>query len=38
MGRDSGRIQLDIPVPLPRPRKSESDAFHRFYRELRSHF
>jgi NitT/TauT family transport system ATP-binding protein len=38
MGRDSGCIQLDIPVPLPRPRKSESDAFHRFYRELRSHF
>lgn len=38
MGRNSGRIQSRIPVPLPRPRKSESDAFHRFYRELRSHF
>lgn len=36
MGRNSGRIQSDIPVPLPRPRKTESEAFHCFYRELRN--
>jgi ABC-type nitrate/sulfonate/bicarbonate transport system ATPase subunit len=36
MGRISERIQSDIPVPLPRPRKTESEAFHRFYRKLRS--
>lgn len=36
MGRNTGRIQSDIPVPLTRPRKTESDAFHRFYRKLRS--
>jgi NitT/TauT family transport system ATP-binding protein len=36
MTGNPGRIQADITVPLPRPRKKESDAFHRFYRELRS--
>ena len=36
MGGHSGRIQSEIPVLLPRPRKQESDAFHRFYRDLRS--
>lgn len=34
MGRNPGRIRLEIPVPLPRPRRKESDAFHRFYRKL----
>lgn len=36
MSRNPGRIQSDISVPLSRPRKKESDAFHQFYRELRS--
>jgi len=36
MGGNPGRIQSEIPVHLPRPRKKESDAFHRFYRDLRS--
>ncbi len=36
MSRNPGRIQSDIPVLLSRPRKKESDAFHQFYRELRS--
>lgn len=36
MKGNPGHIQSEIPVPLPRPRKQESDAFHRFYRDLRS--
>jgi NitT/TauT family transport system ATP-binding protein len=36
MERNPGCIQSEITVPLPRPRKQESDAFHRFYRDLRS--
>jgi len=36
MKGNPGHFQSEIPVPLPRPRKQESDAFHRFYRDLRS--
>ena len=36
MERNPGRIHSEIAVPLSRPRKQESDAFHRFYRDLRS--
>lgn len=38
LGKNPGRIVKDIAVPLPRPRKKESDAFHRFYRNLREKF
>ncbi len=37
MGTNPGRIESEIPVTLPRPRKKESDAFHHFFRNLRSH-
>lgn len=36
MDKNPGRIRLDVPVGLSRPRKRETDAFHRFYRELQS--
>lgn len=36
LGHQPGKVLHDISVPLPRPRRKESDAFHRFYRELRA--
>jgi NitT/TauT family transport system ATP-binding protein len=36
MGTNPGRIESEIPVTLPRPRKKENDAFHHFFRNLRS--
>lgn len=36
MEKNPGRIRRDMAVALPRPRKKESEAFHRFYRQIRS--
>ena len=36
MGTNPGQIRSEIEVTLPRPRKKESDAFHNFFRDLRS--
>ena len=36
MDKNPGRIRREMKVSLPRPRRKESDAFHRFYRQIRS--
>ncbi len=36
MGSNPGKIRSEIPVNLSRPRKKESNAFHSFFRNLRS--
>jgi NitT/TauT family transport system ATP-binding protein len=36
MGSNPGKIRSEIPVTLSRPRKKESNAFHSFFRHLRS--
>ena len=35
MGRNPGHIRSEVAVSLERPRKKETDAFHRFYRQMR---
>jgi NitT/TauT family transport system ATP-binding protein len=36
LDRHPGRLRRAVDVPLARPRKKESDAFHHFYRRLRT--